>query len=497
LVNGDTDGVFTGALHRVAGEGVGTYAIDQGDLSAGSNYSIQFTGGVTFAITPRDLTVTPMPGQSKVYGANDPAAFAYTHGTLYNGDPETVLSGALSRVAGEHVGPHSITQGTLSAGSNYTIQFTTGVTFAITPRDLTVTPSSGQSKVYGANELTLTYTHGTLYNGDTDGVFTGALHRVAGETVGTYAIDQGTLTAGADYSVGFTSGVTFAITPRNLTVTPNSAQSKVYGATDPVLTYSHGTLVNSDTETVFTGALGRATGESVIGGPYAITQSNLSAGANYTIDFTGGVTFAITPRPLVVTATNVMKTLGALDPTLAYTHGTLYNGDTDTVFSGALIRDPGESIDSYPIRQGTLSAGTNYSISFVNGTLKITYATTGTCNGEAGHQILQPINTDGMSVFKQGSTVPAKFRVCDANGVSIGTAGVVMGFTAASQAGTATATVNETIVSTTPDTAFRWDPTAQQWIFNISTKNLKANTTYMYDVALNDGTHIRFQFGLK
>jgi hypothetical protein len=111
--------------------------------------------------------------------------------------------------------------------------------------------------------------------------------------------------------------------------------------------------------------------------------------------------------------------------------------------------------------------------------------------------ILQPVNTDGKSVFKQGSTVPAKFRVCDANGVSIGTAGVVTGFTATSQAGTATATVNETIVSTTPDTAFRWDPTAQQWIFNISTKNLKANTTYMYDVALNDGTHIRFQFGLK
>jgi hypothetical protein len=58
-------------------------------------------------------------------------------------------------------------------------------------------------------------------------------------------------------------------------------------------------------------------------------------------------------------------------------------------------------------------------------------------------------------------------------------------------------TVNETIVSTTPDTAFRWDPSGQQWIFNISTKNLKANTTYMYDVALNDGTHIRFKFGLK
>jgi hypothetical protein len=139
----------------------------------------------------------------------------------------------------------------------------------------------------------------------------------------------------------------------------------------------------------------------------------------------------------------------------------------------------------------------NYDVTLKQGTLTIQYAATGTCNADAGHVILQPVNTDGKSVFKQGSTVPAKFRVCDANGVSIGTAGVVTGFTATSQAGTATATVNETIVSTTPDTAFRWDPTAQQWIFNISTKNLKANTTYMYDVALNDGTHIQFQFGLK
>ena len=66
-------------------------------------------------------------------------------------------------------------------------------------------------------------------------------------------------------------------------------------------------------------------------------------------------------------------------------------------------------------------------------------------------------------------------------------------------AGTVT-DVDEAVYSTTPDTAFRWDPTAQQWIFNISTKNLPVNVvneTYIFRIILNDGTYIQFQFGLK
>jgi hypothetical protein len=120
------------------------------------------------------------------------------------------------------------------------------------------------------------------------------------------------------------------------------------------------------------------------------------------------------------------------------------------------------------------------------------------CAGSAGHTILQPINNDGSSVFKLGSTTPAKFRVCDANGVSIGTAGVVSSFKlVAIQAGLVTQTVNEDPVSTTPDDAFRWDPSAQQWIFNIKTKNLASNDTYTFAIALNDGTSILFRYGLK
>jgi len=51
--------------------------------------------------------------------------------------------------------------------------------------------------------------------------------------------------------------------------------------------------------------------------------------------------------------------------------------------------------------------------------------------------------------------------------------------------------------STTPDTAFRWSSSDQQWIFNISTKSLTANMTYYYRITLNDGSTIEFHYGLK
>jgi hypothetical protein len=127
----------------------------------------------------------------------------------------------------------------------------------------------------------------------------------------------------------------------------------------------------------------------------------------------------------------------------------------------------------------------------------IQYASFGSCLDSTGHSILQPINADGSSVFKQKSTVPAKFRVCDANGISVGTPDVVSSFRLVQKSSGTVTDVDESVVSTTPDTAFRWDPTAKQWIFNMATKALPANTTYYYRVTLNDSTTIDFFFGLR
>jgi len=80
----------------------------------------------------------------------------------------------------------------------------------------------------------------------------------------------------------------------------------------------------------------------------------------------------------------------------------------------------------------------------------------------------------------------------------MGTSGVVSSFRLTGQGvGTVVNTVDEAVDSTTPDTAFRWDPTGQQWIFNVNSKNLNANMTYYYTITLNDGSAITFMFGLK
>jgi len=114
------------------------------------------------------------------------------------------------------------------------------------------------------------------------------------------------------------------------------------------------------------------------------------------------------------------------------------------------------------------------------------------------------VNPDGSSVFKKGSTVPVKFRVCDANGLSVGPAadgtGVVSGTPAAPvwvSSSTGAAGVDEVVYSTTPDTSFRWDPTAQQWIFNQNTGNLVSGTKYIYKIPLKDGTWISYTFAVK
>ena len=80
-------------------------------------------------------------------------------------------------------------------------------------------------------------------------------------------------------------------------------------------------------------------------------------------------------------------------------------------------------------------------------------------------------------MFKQKSTVPAKFRVCDANGNSVGLPGTVIGFAMILSSSGTYSEANEAPDSTTPDTAFRWSASDQQWIFNISTKTLAANKT--------------------
>jgi trimeric autotransporter adhesin len=92
------------------------------DGNGGNNYAVTFVADNTGVINKANLTITANPGQSKTFGAVDPLPFTFTIGGsgLFGGD---ALTGALDRLPGEVVGNYAINQGTLDAGSNYTINY--------------------------------------------------------------------------------------------------------------------------------------------------------------------------------------------------------------------------------------------------------------------------------------------------------------------------------------------------------------------------------------
>lgn len=90
----------------------------------------------------------------------------------------------------------------------------------------------------------------------------------------------------------------------------------------------------------------------------------------------------------------------------------------------------------------------------------------------------------------------------------MGTPGVVSSFLLTGTYNGTLATDALTVSATNNDTAFRWDSTNQQWIFNLSTNGLSVGQTYIYTITLNDGTVVTgttfapagtasFQFGLR
>jgi hypothetical protein len=356
------DGV-SAAYTRTAGETVGPYTISA-TLSPSSvlgNYAITYNTAA-FTITPRAVTVTA-DAQTKTYGDADPAlTYHITSGGLAFAD---AFSGALGRAAGEDVGTYAIGQGDLALSANYALTYV-GASLSITPRPITVT-ADDKTKVYGDADpaLTCRVTAGSLVAGDS---VTGTLTRVAGETVadGPYAIQQGTLTAGPNYSFTYVAAA-LAITPRAASVTPDAA-GKVYGDANPAFT---GTLSGFLTGDGVTATYSRTAGETVLGGPYTISATLGPAGvlSNYAITY-NTAPFAISPRPATVTADAQSKVYGDADLALTATVSGTVNGDvldfslstTATQFSG---------VGDYAITV-TLGSNPNYAVAATDGTLTVT-----------------------------------------------------------------------------------------------------------------------------
>ena len=306
--------VLTGELTRVSGETVGLYAINQGTLT-NTNYDITYVGN-NFTITKKPITVTVNPNQTKVYGAVNPVTYTYGVSPSLTGLAD--LNGTLTRASGETVGPWAIQQNDLTTANNpnYTINYI-GNNFTITKKPITITADAGQTKIYGTPDPT-SYAYSLsepLLPGD---ALTGALSRAAGENVGTFAINQGTL-SNANYDITYV-GSNFTITPASLSITGITGANKIYDGTNNVTingTASYVGLVPSDAGLAVTGTPSFNFGNKNKGIAKPITVSGFTApSANYTLTQPTGLTGDITPKTAII---NIVANDKPFDGTTAAT----------------------------------------------------------------------------------------------------------------------------------------------------------------------------------
>ncbi len=375
LKNGDSAGsILTGGLNRAAGENVGVYGINQGDLALNSgNYDLSYQGN-NLTITKALLNVIA-DAKTKVYGDADPS-LTYQVSGLKNGDSAgSILTGGLNRAAGENVGVYGINQGDLALNSgNYDLSYQ-GNNLTITKALLNVI-ADAKTKVYGDADPSLTYQVSGLKNGDSAGsILTGGLNRAAGENVGVYGINQGDLALNSgNYDLSY-QGNNLTITKALLNVIAD-AKTKVYGDADPSLTYQVSGLKNGDTAGAVLngGSLSRVAGENV--GVYGINQGGLGlVSGNYDLAYQGN-NLTITKALLNVIADGKTKVYGDADPSLTYQVSGLKNGDSaGSILTGGLNRDAGENVGVYGINQGglVLTSG-NYDLAYQGNDLTITKA---------------------------------------------------------------------------------------------------------------------------
>jgi hypothetical protein len=324
------------------------------------NYQGSSTGTNNLVIAPRPITVTA-DAKTKVYGTADPAlTYTITSGSLAGTD---TLTGALTRVAGEAVGPYAIQQGTL-ANSNYQITYI-GANLTITNANATVTLGN-LSQTYDGTQKTATATTNPsglavtfTYNGSATAPTNASSYTVVG-TIND-ANYQGSATG------------TLTIAKATASVTPN-ATSKTYGTADPTLS---GTLSGFLPADNVTATYSRTAGEIVTGSPYTISATLSPAGVlgNYTITY-NTANFTINKATASVTPNAASKTYGTADPTLSGTLSGFLPADNVTA---TYSRTAGDTVAGSPYTiSATLSpAGVlgNYTITYNTANFTINKAT--------------------------------------------------------------------------------------------------------------------------
>jgi len=361
------------------------------------DYSGNFTGNASTYLTQYMLVF--MQGNDKTYDGLTTTTLTFRGDPTFGGVNDISLVPGTADFDTKDVGTDkTITYSGYSLDGGDAAQFSlwaacnvaagSGVTSAsITPADYTIL---SDSKLYDGNanfsDVALTgiagenFTVAGAVSNSKDVATASSFISTSGAITGLLGADTGNYNA---LVLGDLITNSASITPALLVIVADT-QNKTYGAADPNLSYVAGVFQLGDTAgTVLSGTLDRAAGETVAGGPYAITQGSLLANSNYSLVYTGAV-LSIDPAPLTVTANDASKVYGS---TLAPFAGTEFaytstqNGETVDFVGLVSVAGPVERspvrvyVDDITPSNATGGNGfiaSNYDITYVSGDLTIT-----------------------------------------------------------------------------------------------------------------------------
>ena len=252
--------------------------------------------------------------------------------------------------------------------TNYNTVSNVDVSVTVNKADPSYTVPTGLTATYGDTIANVTLPTGWAWADSTQSV----------GNAGTKTFKANfTPTDTANYNTVENVDVTLTVNPASVTLTANSG-NEIYDATEKTV---EGFTASVEGLT-FTGVTAGVSGTNAA--EYAVTFTGVTVGetkdstGNYVVTETTDGKLTIGKAPLAVTADNLSKRTGDTDPALTYMAEGFVGTDTaETVITGTLVRDEGDDVGTYPIKQGTLAANDNYEITFTEGTFTINRRSSG------------------------------------------------------------------------------------------------------------------------
>lgn len=320
-----------------------------GSQAAGENFAIRVTARDRFGNTATDFTGTVDLSTTSIFLSGGGSSPAFSNGVL-----------AAHSVTLGQVGTHTITAGfdghegvsnsfVLERGTPQVSQWpqAQSITYGQSLADSSL--SGGEAAVPGSFIFA---EKGETPNAGTGNVIVTFVPQDAGNYKETSSV------------------IEIVVSKKTLFVTADNKDAIYDGSNFADFTVSYEGFVLEDSAASLGGPLsfvGEGT-EAIVPGTYSFSPMGLSS-VNYDFQYESGM-LTISKAPITVAAAARTKVYGDNDPQLTYqiTQGQLFGQDK---LSGALSREPGEDVNSYPISQGTLD-NPCYNITYIPGELSIT-----------------------------------------------------------------------------------------------------------------------------